>query len=362
LVIRGADQRAGLFGAEGVADAHRDARGAGRRDGARVEHLGAEVRQLEGLFEAQRRQHARRRRDPRVGGRDAVDVGPDLEQPRVERLGEQGGGVVGAAAAEAHRLPLRIAAVETRQEDKAVRRLRGAEAGEAPAHRRGLRGRLERVAGAGQDGERVEQAHRLAARREQCAEHGAACPFAERHGVRFDARRAVAQQGDAAQALLELGRERVERAHQAMEAFRAELRSELAGESRVERAVPPTLSLPEPPRAACLRPSSSRSVTPETADRTSATRSSEVGGRREIGDATQPLGRRHRGATELHHPKRGRTRPRDRHRHCGRIGGGGGARVVGDFGSGRHHSLLRSKKPRVLWEERGSVSLGCGCV
>jgi hypothetical protein len=57
-----------------------------------VEDLGAEERQLGGLGERHRAHLLRAGHDPRIGGHDAVDVGPDLDLLRAERGAEDRGG------------------------------------------------------------------------------------------------------------------------------------------------------------------------------------------------------------------------------------------------------------------------------
>ncbi len=110
------DQRARVFGPEGVADAHRNTRRARRRDRPRMQDLGAEMRQLHRLFVAHALEAGGRRGEARIGGEDAVDIGPDLEQARLESLREERRRVVRAAAAEAHHLAALVATEEAGQE------------------------------------------------------------------------------------------------------------------------------------------------------------------------------------------------------------------------------------------------------
>ena len=111
------DERARFVRGEGGEDADRDVEGDGRADRARVEHLGAEVGQLLGLVVADLGDDAGVGDLARVGGEDAGHVGPDLDLVGVERGAEEGGAVVGAAAAERGRRAVRGAADEAGDDD-----------------------------------------------------------------------------------------------------------------------------------------------------------------------------------------------------------------------------------------------------
>ena len=89
---------------ERVLDQDRDPLRDRRRDRRRVQHLGAEVRQLHRLFVGHLRQHERRRHDPRIGAQDAVDVGPDFDHRRADRGADDRRAVVGSVAADRRRL------------------------------------------------------------------------------------------------------------------------------------------------------------------------------------------------------------------------------------------------------------------
>ena len=98
------DDGAGLLRREGRQDADGDILGDGRADGARVEHLRPEVRQLLRLVERDGRHDAGIGDLPRVGREDAGNIGPDLHFVGIDRGAGEGGGVVGAAAPEGGRL------------------------------------------------------------------------------------------------------------------------------------------------------------------------------------------------------------------------------------------------------------------
>ena len=70
------------------------------QNGGRVQDLGAEVGQLGGFFKADDLDAQGIGADARIGGHDAVDVGPDFDGLGGERAADQGAGEVGAAAAE----------------------------------------------------------------------------------------------------------------------------------------------------------------------------------------------------------------------------------------------------------------------
>ena len=63
-------------------------------------HLGAEVGELHCFLVADLRDDERVRHDARVRRKDPIDVGPDLDDIRVRAGADDGGGVVGAVAAE----------------------------------------------------------------------------------------------------------------------------------------------------------------------------------------------------------------------------------------------------------------------
>ena len=61
----------------------------GRQDGGRMQHLGAEVGQLGGLLKADDLDAQSIGADARIGGHDAVHVGPDLDGLGLERAADQ---------------------------------------------------------------------------------------------------------------------------------------------------------------------------------------------------------------------------------------------------------------------------------
>ena len=94
------DDPGALLVGERRADVDRHSVVASVLDRPQHQHARAARRQLEHLLVRDRRQLAGVRHDARVGREDAVDVGVDLADVRVERGGERDGGRVGAAAAE----------------------------------------------------------------------------------------------------------------------------------------------------------------------------------------------------------------------------------------------------------------------
>ena len=106
---------------EGRADVEPHIVAAGDLDRARGEDAGAGGGHLEHLVEADPRQLARVRDQPRIGGVDASDVGVDLAEVGAERGGERDGGRVGATAAERRHLERGRDALEAGDEhDRAV--------------------------------------------------------------------------------------------------------------------------------------------------------------------------------------------------------------------------------------------------
>ena len=72
----------------------------GRQDGGRVQDLCAEVGQFGGLFKADGLDAVGVGDDARIGGEDAVHVGPDFDGLGLEGAADQRAGEVGAAAAQ----------------------------------------------------------------------------------------------------------------------------------------------------------------------------------------------------------------------------------------------------------------------
>ena len=94
------DARALARGIAAVEHLHRNVLFDGGQDGGRMQHLGAEVGQFGGLFKADDLHAQRIGADARIGGHDAVDVGPDFDGVGGERAADEGAGEVGAAAAQ----------------------------------------------------------------------------------------------------------------------------------------------------------------------------------------------------------------------------------------------------------------------
>ena len=78
---------------------HRNILADGRQNRRRMQHLGAEVGQFGGLFEADDLDAVRVRTDIGIGGHHAIDVGPYLDGLGIQSGAEERGRVVGAAAA-----------------------------------------------------------------------------------------------------------------------------------------------------------------------------------------------------------------------------------------------------------------------
>ena len=89
-----------------IEDAHRNVAFDGRKDRARMQHLGAEVGQLGGLGERELRHQARRGDDARVGAQHAVHVGPDLNLARADAGADERTRIIRAAAPQRRRMPI----------------------------------------------------------------------------------------------------------------------------------------------------------------------------------------------------------------------------------------------------------------
>src|SRR5439155_18666149 len=97
---------------EGGADVDRDTIALGELDRADLQDLRPEARELEHLVVGDARQLPRLRDDARVARVDAVDVGIDLADVRLERGGEGDGARIRAAATERGYAPLPVHALK----------------------------------------------------------------------------------------------------------------------------------------------------------------------------------------------------------------------------------------------------------
>ncbi len=89
-----------LDGVAGVEDEDGDVASDSGQDGGGMEDLGAEVGEFGGFFEADDLDTEGVGTDARVGGHDAVDVGPDLDGFGAQGASDQGTSEIRAAAAE----------------------------------------------------------------------------------------------------------------------------------------------------------------------------------------------------------------------------------------------------------------------
>ena len=94
------DARALVGGVARVQHQHRNVLLDGGQHGRRVQDLRAEIGELRRLFEADHLDPVSIGTDTRVGGLHAVDVGPDLDTLGVQPCTDQGGGEIGASAAD----------------------------------------------------------------------------------------------------------------------------------------------------------------------------------------------------------------------------------------------------------------------
>ena len=94
------DQRSERMCPVRVENPHRNVSRDGRLDRRRVQHLGAEIRQLRRLGKRQVRHDLRVGDDARIGRQHAVHVGPDLNLARAEAGADDRGRKIGAASAQ----------------------------------------------------------------------------------------------------------------------------------------------------------------------------------------------------------------------------------------------------------------------
>ena len=94
------DARAFACGVARVEDQNRDVLLHGRQDGCRMQDLCAEVGEFRGLFKRDGFDTQSIAADARIGGHDAVDVGPDFDGTGMQCTAGERSGEVAAAAAE----------------------------------------------------------------------------------------------------------------------------------------------------------------------------------------------------------------------------------------------------------------------
>ena len=104
----GADERARLFRREGIANPDRNALQHRGRHRLRMDHLGAEVRELHGFVVGQRIDHLGIGHQARIRAQHAVDVGPDANLFRVEQRAKDRAREIAAVAAQRGLQTLRI--------------------------------------------------------------------------------------------------------------------------------------------------------------------------------------------------------------------------------------------------------------
>ena len=103
---------------EGVADIDRNPFLDDRLDGRRVDDLCAEVGEFLGGAVGNVPDGSGRRDDLRIGGHHSVDVGPYLDEPRVDADGIEGGGIIRAAAPQGRDPAEGIGGDETRNDEQ----------------------------------------------------------------------------------------------------------------------------------------------------------------------------------------------------------------------------------------------------
>ncbi|CAJ1783859.1 hypothetical protein LMCDFJHI_00896 [Aeromonas salmonicida] len=116
----GADPGAAGGGILAGADKDRNVLAHRRLQGGRVQHLGAKGSHLSRFHEAYFRNGACACHQSRIRGVDAGHIGPDLYAARIQRFGEQGGAVIGAAATKRGGAAIGIRADEALSDDEAV--------------------------------------------------------------------------------------------------------------------------------------------------------------------------------------------------------------------------------------------------
>ena len=117
------DERAGRIEIERILDDDRNIPVVGGENRRRIDHLRAEIAQLHRLDIAQTLDHVGVVDHFRVGGHEAVDVGPDFEHRGVEGRGENRRRIVRPPAAEIRSVPARQIARDEAGHDHRARHL-----------------------------------------------------------------------------------------------------------------------------------------------------------------------------------------------------------------------------------------------
>ena len=95
-----ADAGALFLRGKGIADVYRDIRLDRRRQRLRMQYLGAEIGQLQGLVVGNGAEQAGIRHQPRICAHNTVHVGPDVDRLGLQQAAHDGGGIVAAVASQ----------------------------------------------------------------------------------------------------------------------------------------------------------------------------------------------------------------------------------------------------------------------
>ncbi len=177
-----------------------------------MDHLGAEIGQLEGLLVGHMIEHKSLGHAPRIGRQHAVDIGPDVDLGGIEQGAEDARRVVAAVAAERGDALIGQAPGDETGDHVTLCRMQAPELAEAffarqPFHRDMQLGRRDP-----QHLARIEEFSAMPKRAEMRRQHLRRPHFAEAGHQFDDLGRHGAEQFDAAQQVRQIGKADVERA------------------------------------------------------------------------------------------------------------------------------------------------------
>ncbi len=199
----------------------------GGQDGGGVQNLGAEVGEFGGFLEADGFDAQGLGHDARVGGHNAVDVGPDFDGAGVQASSDEGGGVVAAAAPEGGGDAGFVGPDEAAEHGSLAGFDEGQHVDEHGGLDGGFEGRGLAVVGVGDDaGAGIDVGALEAGFEEGGGDHAGGHAFAEADDEVVGARGEFADGGDAAQQVVERVELLVERRGEGKDAL---ARDELGG-------------------------------------------------------------------------------------------------------------------------------------
>ena len=204
FVAAGADKRSRRLWVAGIFNQAWDLELGDRGDGARVQHFRAKVGELHRLLIRHRFQQARIRHLTRIAGVHSVDIGPDFAAVSAQAGGQYRSRVVGAVTPQHHQLAFLIAGGKPGHQDHMV--CRDLAGGNAAGGFGDIDGGFQIVAHGKQFFDRVNDTDFMSTGFQQTRHDGDGELFAAADQRGIDAVRALTQQADAVQNMLNLSK------------------------------------------------------------------------------------------------------------------------------------------------------------